>query len=183
MTFPWNFLSIHRLFVKLIKASLHHLFEKQTFNAMKILFLLICLFAFVGAFAQGKKQTTKEKRARELHRVIGLNDKEQWKKFMTENYSKSMLERPVKSNVEKTEKESSTSNNTSKADVLEEKLKVFERLHGDFGKSKIVSLKPVSDRIEMILENTTGLKGVFNINFEDQSPFLINRIAVEIKER
>jgi hypothetical protein len=150
---------------------------------MKNPLLVICVFAVIGVFAQDKKQTTMEKRERELHRVIGVNDKELWKKFMRENYSKAMLEKPVKSNVETTEKESTNSTTTEPADNLEEKSKVFERLHGNFGNSKIVSLKTVNERIEMILENESGLKGDFTITFENQPPFLINRIAVEINER
>jgi len=65
---------------------------------MKKLFLLICFFAFAGAIGQDKRQATMEKRANELHRVMGLNEKDQWKKFMQENYSKSLLERPVQFN-------------------------------------------------------------------------------------
>ncbi|HEY5916981.1 MAG TPA: hypothetical protein VIU13_06245 [Chryseolinea sp.] len=147
---------------------------------MKNLLLLICVFAFV---AQDKKKTIMENRARELHRVIGVKDKELWKKFMRDNYSKAMLEKPVKSNIETEEKESTTSATTESADQLEEKAKVFERLHGNFGSSKIVSIKNVKERIEMILENESGLRGDFTLTFEDQSPFLINRIAVEINER
>jgi len=149
-------------------------------HAMKNLLLLICVFAFV---AQDKKKTIMENRARELHRVIGVKDKELWKKFMRDNYSKAMLEKPVKSNIETDEKESTTSATTESADQLEEKAKVFERLHGNFGSSKIVSIKNVKERIEMILENESGLRGDFTLTFEDQSPFLINRIAVEINER
>ena len=125
-----------------------------------------------------------EKRAHELHRVIGLNDREQWKNFMKENYTKSLLERPVKSSVKTTEKETASSTNaTSTADKLEEKLKIFERLHNDFGKSKIVSLKPVSEKIEMILENTSGNKGNFSIAFENSKPYLIDGIRVEVDQR
>ena len=149
-------------------------------HAMKNLLLLICVFAFV---AQDKKKTIMENRARELHRVIGVKDKELWKKFMRDNYSKAMLEKPVKSNIETDEKESTTSATTESADQLEEKAKVFERLHGNFGSSKVVSIKNVKERIEMILENESGLRGDFTLTFEDQSPFLINRIAVEINER
>ena len=151
---------------------------------MKNLFLICCCFAIVSAFAQDSKQATMEKRARDLHRIMGLNDKEQWKKFMKENYTKSLLERPVKSSVKTTEKETASSTNTaSTADNLEEKLKNFERLHNDFGKSKIVSLKPVNDKIEMILENTSGNKGNFSITFENSKPYLIDGIRVEIEQR
>lgn len=150
---------------------------------MKNLFFLLCLFASVSAIAQNKKQVIIEKRARELHRMIGLNDKEQWKKFMNENYAKAMLERPVTTKVETSEKESTSSSSTETADKLEEKVKVFQKLHGDFGNSKIKSIKTLGERVEMILENSSGLNGNFNITYESQSPFLINRIAIEIHDR
>ena len=150
---------------------------------MKNLFFLLCFVGSVSTFAQNKKQVTIEKRARELHRMIGLNDKEQWKKFMKENYTKAMLERPVTTKVETSEKESTTSSSTETADNLEEKVKVFERLYGDFGNSKIKSIKTIGERVEMILENSSGLNGNFYITYESQSPFLINRIAVEIHDR
>jgi hypothetical protein len=152
-------------------------------HAMKNLFFLLCLFASVSAIAQNKKQVIIEKRARELHRMIGLNDKEQWKKFMNENYAKAMLERPVTTKVETSEKESTSSSSTETADKLEEKVKVFQKLHGDFGNSKIKSIKTLGERVEMILENSSGLNGNFNITYESQSPFLINRIAIEIHDR
>ena len=157
--------------------------EKQTFYAMKHLFFLLCFFAFVSAIAQNKKQVIIEKRARELHRVIGMNDKELWKKFMTENYTKAMLERPVTTKVQTTDKESTSSSSTETADNLEDKLKVFARMYGDFGNSKIKSIKTIGERVEMILENSSGLNGNFNITYESQSPFLINRIAIEIHDR
>lgn len=138
----------------------------------------------VSAFAQDTKQVTMEKRARELHRVIGLNDKEAWKMFMERNYTKSFLERPVKTNVKTTEQESSRSTSvTSTADNMEEKLKIFERLHQNFADSKIVSLKPVDERIEMIIEDASHMKGTFSITFENKKPYLIDGIRAEMDQR
>lgn len=148
---------------------------------MKNLFLLICFFAFSDAVGQDKRQATMEKRVNELHRVMGLSDKEQWKTFMLENYSKSLMERPVRSN-KITEEGSTTSTSATTADKLEEKLKMFERLHRDFGSSKVVSMKTVDEKIEMILENTSGLKGNFSIAFEKLTPFLIDGINIEINQ-
>ena len=137
--------------------------------------------AIADVLAQDNKLAIMEKRARELHRVIGLNDKEQWKKFMKENYTKSLQERPVKSNVETTDKESNGSaTSTSTTGILEEKLKVFERLHGMFGKSKIISLKPINEKIDMTLENSSGDKGNFSITFENQTPYLIDGVRAEV---
>ena len=135
---------------------------------MKNLFLICCCFAIVSVCAQDAKQTTMEKRARELHRVMGVNDKEQWKKFMKENYTKSMLERPVKSSIETPKRVDNSASSTSTADKLEEKLKVFERLHDNFANSKIVSLKTVDEKIEMIIENTSDAKGKFQYHLRKQ---------------
>lgn len=122
--------------------------------------------------------------ARELHRVMGLNDKEQWKKFMKENYTNSLQERPVKSTVETTDKEPSTSSNTtSSAHILEEKLKVFERLHENFKNSWILSLRPVGHNIEMTIESTSDAKAEFIIAFENKQPYLIDRIRAEMDQQ
>lgn len=151
---------------------------------MKNLILLICYVASVVAYAQDAKQTTMEKRAREMYRVMGLNDKEQWKKFMKDNYTKAYLERPVTTNVTTADKESASSTTKqSTANNLEERLKMFERLHDDFGKGKIVSFKPVNGKIEMIVENATGGKGNFTFTFENKNPYLIDGIRVEVNQR
>jgi hypothetical protein len=151
---------------------------------MKNLFLICGCFAIVSAFAQDTKQATMEKRARELHSVIGKNDKETWKKFMKDNYTKSFLERPVKTSIKTTEKESSSSASvTSTADTMEDKLKIFERLHHNFADSKIVSLKPVDEKIEMIIENASHMKGIFSIAFENKKPYLIDGIRAEMDQR
>ena len=151
---------------------------------MKNLSFIICFFSVLVVGAQDKKQATIEKRAREFHRVITINDMEQWKKFMKDNFSKSLLERPVKSRIETTENESTASKgSTSSADRIEEKVKMFERLHTDFGKSKIIEFKTSNEMIDMVLENASGLKANLNVAFENQKPFLIDRIAVEINER
>ena len=150
---------------------------------MKYFFLIICYAAFICAFAQDTKHATMEKRARELHRVIGLNDKEQWKKFMNENYTKSFLERPVRTTVKTDDKESTTSSSSkSTTEIFEEKLKIFERLHESFGNSKIVSLKPVNEKIEMTIENSSKASGNFSITFENKKPYLIDGVRAEITQ-
>src|ERR1700741_2930726 len=118
---------------------------------MKNLFLLICFVASIGASGQDAKQATMEKRAREMYRVLGLNDKAQWKKFMTDNYTKAYLERPVTTNVTTDNESESSNTQKSTANTLEEKLKIFGRLHEEFGKSKILSFKPVNGKIEMVV--------------------------------
>jgi hypothetical protein len=122
-----------------------------------------------------------EKRARELHRILGVDDKEQWKKFMKENYTKAFLERPVKSKIETRDKESDQPTaTTTTADNLEQKAQMFQRLHNDFSKSKIISLKPEGEKVDMILENTSGLRGNFEIKFEKDKPYLIDGIGIQV---
>ena len=114
---------------------------------------------------------------------MGLDDKEQWKKFMNDNYTKAFLERPVKTSIKTNDKESSTSASaTSTAEKLEDKLKIFERLHDDFANSKIVSLKPVDEKVEMIIENESRMKGTFSISFENKKPYLIDGIRAEMDQ-
>ena len=149
---------------------------------MKNLLLVICCLTIAGAFAQNSKQSVMENRARELHRTLGVSDKEQWKKFMKENYTKSMLERPVKSTVETSDTESSSTKGTSTADRLEEKLRIFETLHNNFKNSKILSLKPVNEKVEMVIENPSKGKATFSITFENKQPYLIDGIRAEVEQ-
>jgi hypothetical protein len=146
------------------------------------LLLLICLCTGVTTIrAQESMRASMEKRARELHRVLCLDDKEQWKKFMKENYSKDFLARPVKATIETQGKEGGQAEKTTTtADNLEQKAQMFERLHKDFGTSKIISLKPDGEKVDMILENTAGLKGNFEIKFEKDKPYLIDGVGIRV---
>ena len=45
--------------------------------------------------AQESMEQIMEKRARELFRVLSLPDREAYKKFMKENFTKEFLERPM----------------------------------------------------------------------------------------
>ena len=47
----------------------------------KIVVLLIFNCILITSFAQESMEQVMEKRAKEMHRVIGLTDKEQWKKI------------------------------------------------------------------------------------------------------
>jgi hypothetical protein len=53
-------------------------------------------------------------------------------------------------------------------------------LHNDFGQSKIVSLKPKDQDLEMILQNAEGLTGTFTLKFAAESPYLIDQIGIEV---
>ena len=61
---------------------------------------------------------------------------------------------------------------------IEDKTGMFQRLHQDFGNSKILSLKPNDEDLEMILESNAGLKGTFNLKFDKKDPYLIDGIGL-----
>jgi len=129
--------------------------------------------------AQDSRTKVMEKRAREFHRAIGLGDKEQWKKFIMENYSQALIDKPMKSVVQ-TADQKTTSPATKKTENIDDKTGMFQRLHQDFGDSKILSLKPKDENLEMILEGTAGLTGTFNLKFDKKQPYLIDGIGIEV---
>ncbi len=80
---------------------------------------------FLAAFAQ----EVMEKRAREMHRVLGLSRKDEWKKFVKENYSQSLIDKPMRAQIA----EGKTNITEGKAaDNLEGKAMMVGRLHEDF---------------------------------------------------
>ena len=91
----------------------------------------------ITTHAQESMEKVMEKRAREMHRVIALTDKEQWRKYIKENYTQALIDKPMRATVkEKGSGASSESSDVKKADNLEAKVTMFERLHNDFGGSK-----------------------------------------------
>lgn len=144
---------------------------------MKQLFILIILQGILlSVSAQNPRSKVIEKRAREFHRVIGLNDQSVWKKFITENYSQAFIDKPMKSVV----KTSDQNSKESVAKNIEEKAAMFQRLHQDFGHSKIVSILPKGEDLEMILESDAGLNGTFTMKFDKNDPYLINGLGIEV---
>jgi hypothetical protein len=144
----------------------------------KFFMLFLLQGALLSVVAQDSRSKTIEQRAREFHRVIGLDDKEQWKKFITENYTKSLIEKPMKA-VVKTSDQQNTEVKTSMENI-EEKTAMFQRLHQDFGNSKIRSLKPNGENLEMVLEGSKGLIGTFNLAFDKKSPYLVDGIGIQV---
>ncbi|GHN01774.1 hypothetical protein WSM22_32630 [Cytophagales bacterium WSM2-2] len=146
---------------------------------MKKLIVLIVLNAlFFAANSQTMDQIT-EKRAREMHRVLSLNDKEQWKKFIQENYSKTLIEKPMRSKKTTSDAEGSATETKEIKGTLEEKVNIFQRLHDDFAGSKIASVKPMGENLEMIL-NIGELTGTFKLKFNKEKPHLIEGLGIEV---
>jgi len=144
--------------------------------------LLLTLLAFISCvtitLAQESKAQVMEKRAREMHRVLGLSDRAEWKKFIQENYTQALIDKPMRAKVQTSDNGSDKSSESNSADNLEAKVDMFDRLHNDFGGSKITSLKVTGDNIEMILLGDMGLKGTFQLKFDPTKPFLISGMGI-----
>lgn len=150
---------------------------------MTKLFVLLIFSSFLlTSFAQESMEKIMEKRAKEMHRVIGLSDKEQWKKFIKENYTQALIDKPMQARIQ-TSEDGYTSASTSEiksADNLEAKANMFQQLHNDFGNSKIISLKPADEKLTMVLKNDLGMTGTFNLKFDKASPYKIDGLGVEV---
>ena len=151
---------------------------------MKRLMLFVMILGFVLP-AAAQETSLMESRARELHRVIGLSDKEQWKKFIKENYTQALIDKPMRA-VTQTSDNGSTSTSSSSdsktTDPLEAKAGMFQRLHEDFGKSKIVSITSGEGKVEMVVNSEDGLTGTFKLTFDKAKPFLISALGIEVED-
>ena len=148
----------------------------------KLVVLLIFNCILLTSFAQESMEKVMEKRAKEMHRVIGLTDKEQWKKFIKENYTQALIDKPMKARIESSENgvASASTPETKAVDNLEAKAGMFQRLHSDFGNSKIMSLTPTGEKMAMVLKNEMGMTGTFTLKFDKASPYKIDGLGIEV---
>jgi hypothetical protein len=147
---------------------------------MKHLFVIIvAISSFTGAFGQESMETVMEKRAREMHRVLGLSDQEQWRKFIKENYTQALIDKPMRAAVQEGDRGATTTSEVKSADNLEAKVKMYGRLHEDFGGAKIVSIKSTAEVLKMTLDNGEGLVGTFQLKFDKNKPYLIDGIGIQ----
>ncbi len=147
-----------------------------------VIALLVILSSCLVTLAQDSIEKIMEKRAREMHRVINLEDKAQWKKFIKENYTQALIDRPMRAKVQTSDNDNTTSSTTEEkaADKLEAKAAMFSRLHDDFGNSKIISIKTVAENLVMVVKGEDGMMGTFKFKFENKSPYLIDALGIEV---
>jgi hypothetical protein len=149
---------------------------------MKRLILFAAIVALtLPVAAQETADATMEKRAREMHRVIGVDDKEQWKTFMRENYTQALIDKPMKIVVD-TSDGSSGSSGAQTIDKLDAKAAMYQRLHEDFGKSKLTSIKTTDGKVEMVVQNDDGVRATFILTFTKAKPYLIDGIGIEVQD-
>jgi hypothetical protein len=141
--------------------------------------LVILIIVAYTAFGQDSGEKTMENRAREFYRVIGLTDKNEYKKFMQENYTKAFLEKPVKMSRIVSEGDNTSSSEEKPKDNLEAKTQMYAQLHDDFGGSKIVSVKQKENKVDMVLKSSSGLTGTFTFTFDKAKPYLIDGLGVQ----
>lgn len=146
-------------------------------KATFIFSLLITASSFV--LAQDGLTKTMEKRAREMHRVIGIDSKAEWKKYILENYSQSLIDKPMRAIRDNGEGSAQNSSSEKSGDNVEAKTNMFKMLHQDFGNSSILSIKTEAEKAIMILQNEQGMLGTFTFTFDKQAPCLIAGIGVE----
>ena len=130
---------------------------------MKLLFLFLTCLSLTSI---AQTTTEMEKKARELHRVIGLDDKAQWTKFVKENYTAAIIAKPMNGKVSTNGTETSLTDATKASSDIEAKANLLGRLHQDFGSSKIISIKPTGDKLDMVLSTNAGLNGTFSLRFD-----------------
>jgi len=148
---------------------------------MKPIFSILIIFALsFQTLAQDSKEKIMEGRAKEMIRVIALNDQEQWKKFIKENFTEAFINKNMKAKVvESNDNDQTTITEESKeANNLQAKVAMFSRLHNDFGDGKITSLKTTSDKVDMIID-AAQLKGTFSLKFEPNKPYRIDGLGIE----
>ena len=139
---------------------------------------MIIMSLSLQAFSQDSMEKVMEKRAREMHRVLGLSDRGQWKTFIQENYTQALINKPMRAAV-KESTGATTSSESQSADNLEAKVNMFNRLHDDFGGSKITSIKSSDGILKMTLDNGSGLIGVFQLKFVPTKPYLIDGLGIQ----
>lgn len=142
---------------------------------MKIITLLLTLMA-VSALAQTPEQI-KEKRAREMYRVLNLDDRAAWEKFIKENYTQALIDRPMQAKVIGDDGPAKSDAKPA-ANNLEAKVDMMKRLHGDFTGSKLTSIKQDGEVLVMQLSAPDG-EGKMRFKFEKQSPYKIDGLGVE----
>lgn len=123
-----------------------------------------------------------EMRAREFHRVINQPAEDLWRKFIKENYSQALIDKPVKVDIRR-EGGPSTTVEKNATSGLESKVAMYSRLHHDFGNSKIISTSIAGNQLTLILQNDNGPNGNFIFTFEKADRHLIDGLNVQVMMR
>ena len=155
------------------------------YSSMKKLTTLLLLVGLAGnLFAQESAEKVMEKRAREMYRAITLPEKDQWKKFIRENYSQALIDKPMRAAVNTEENGTVVTSSTEEpagTDNVDKKAGMSGQLHDNFGDSKISSLKVVAETATMILQSSSDATGTITLRFSKTKPYLIEGLGIEVE--
>lgn len=144
-------------------------------NLTFILLTALC----APVFAQDSMEQVMEKRGKELVSVIGINDKDAWRTFIKDNYTQALIDKQMRAKVESSDGES-TKTETTPANNLEGKVAIYERLHQDMGKGKILSLKRTDNKLDIEVTGESGGKFTFGLTFFKEAPYRIDGFSVQV---
>ena len=139
---------------------------------------LFSLFVVFAAQAQDKK-TIIENRCKELVRVLNLGEKDQWRKFIKENYTEAWINKKMRLQVQGGPDGSAPANNSNETTELESKVGLFQRFHDDLGKGTISNIKIEGDNADVQVKGETGLDLSFALKFTPAVPHLIDGLGVQ----
>lgn len=139
---------------------------------------LFSLFIVLAAQAQDKK-TIIENRCKELVRVLNLGEKDQWRKFIKENYTEAWINKKMRLQVQGGPDGGAPSNNSNETTELESKVGLFQRFHDDLGKGTITNIKIDGDNADVQVKGETGLDLSFALKFTPAAPHLIDGLGVQ----
>lgn len=144
---------------------------------------MVALLLVLETNSQSSVHPEMEKRVREFHRIIGKQDEAGWKKFILENYTQALIDKPLKTKIVKPDGEEASAGNSEATNQIDSKVAMYARLHKDFANSKIISIAPEGDQLTMVLQNSSGLNGNFTFTFEKKQAYLIDGLKVEVRGR
>ena len=136
----------------------------------------VFIFLLVSFSTMAQDAEVMEKKARELYRVICLNDKEQWMKFVRDHYTPALIAKPINGKVMNNGSETNLSDVTKGGSDIEAKANLLARLHHDFGNGKLISVMPESNKVKMMVNNDQGLTATFDLTFDKNN--MIDRFGV-----
>jgi hypothetical protein len=139
---------------------------------------VLSLFVVLVAKAQDKK-TTIENRCKEMVRVINLSDKDQWRKFIKENYTEALINKKMRAQVQGGPDGATPANTSNETTELETKVGLFQRFHDDLGKGTITNIKIDGDNADVQVKGETGLDLSFALKFTPAAPHLIDGLGVQ----
>lgn len=140
---------------------------------------MFSLFVVFAAQSQDKKAII-ENRCREMVRVIIAGEKDEWRKFIKENYTEAWINKKMRAQIQGgPDAGAQTNTTTDEMANLEAKVGLFQRLHDDLGKGTITNLKVDGDNADVQVKGETGLDLSLSLKFIPDAPHLIDGLSVQ----